>query len=312
MFFMESGSPCGHYWDSFQNAPGMKDLFSLAMEMGGLTHIYVSFRKTSLVCSPAMQGPSGTKGIRIREEIFTRYHPMEHHPRLRGLITDIDGTLTDPGRRIHTGAMTLIRDLVDRGIPVVLASGNTSCFMDAVSRMIGTGGTYIGENGGIIRTGYDQDLTLLGDGGPPRRALDDLMHAYRERGITLDLYSLPYRFVDVAFAKTVPVDEVRGMIRHHPVEVLDTGFAIHLHPPGVSKGEAFSVLAGMLGLAAKDFLAVGDAENDIDLIKRAGVGVAVANSHPDLARSADWVTKKRYGDGFVEAIKEYSSYFLER
>ncbi|MCU0632589.1 MAG: phosphoglycolate phosphatase [Methanolinea sp.] len=231
---------------------------------------------------------------------------------LRGLITDIDGTITDPNRRIHTGAIHTIRDLMEKGVFVVLASGNTACFMDALSKMIGTAGTYIGENGGIIRNGYGQEITLLGDGAAPRRALDDLVEAYRKRGIGIEHYSLPYRFVDVAFARTVPVTEVREILRNYPVEVLDTGFAIHIHPPGVSKGVAFTELARVMGLKASDFLAVGDAENDIELIRRAGVGVAVANAHPELVRSADWVTGREYGDGFVEAVKKYLPHFLER
>lgn len=232
--------------------------------------------------------------------------------RLRGLITDIDGTITDPGRRIHLGAIVAIRDLVEKGIPVILASGNTACFLDAISKMIGTSGIYIGENGGIVRTGYGHDLILLGDGDPARRAFDHLAKAYHERGIEIEPYSIPYRFVDVAFARTVPVQEVQEIIRDHPVEVLDTGFAIHLHPPGISKGEAFSHLATLMGLTTSDFLAVGDAENDIDLLKRAGIGVAVGNAHPDLARSADRVMEKEYGEGFMEALNEFSPYFLER
>lgn len=234
---------------------------------------------------------------------------MGNSGRLRGLVTDIDGTITDPRRRIHTGAITAIRDLMERGVIVVLASGNTACFMDALSKMIGTEGIYIGENGGIIRAGYGRDLVKLGDGSPPRKALDDLVNAYRQKGIGIEPYSVPYRFVDVAFARTVPVQEVRDILRDHPVEVLDTGFAIHLHPPGVSKGTAFGRLADMIGLGTRDFLAVGDAENDIELLRRAGIGVAVANSHPDLARSADRVTKKEYGDGFVEAVTECGSLF---
>lgn len=237
---------------------------------------------------------------------------MDRSFRFKGLVTDIDGTITDPKRRIHTRAIGLIRELMDEGIFVVLASGNTSCFMDAVSKMIGTPGTYIGENGGIIRNGYAHDIVLLGDGVAPRNALEALAEAYRTRGIEIENYSLPYRFVDVAFARTVPPDEVREIVRNHPVEVLDTGFAIHIHPPGVNKGIAFSKLAGLMGLETRDFLAVGDAENDIELLRRAGVGVAVANAHPHLAQAADWITQREYGEGFVEGVKKYLSYFLER
>ena len=73
---------------------------------------------------------------------------------LKALLTDIDGTITTPDRRIDTGSIETIRSLVDSGIEVVLASGNTPCFMDALCKMIGTKGTFIAENGGVFRIGF--------------------------------------------------------------------------------------------------------------------------------------------------------------
>ena len=52
---------------------------------------------------------------------------------LRGVITDIDGTLTDEKRRLSTAAIEVIRELQENGIMVVLASGNTSCLLDRKS-----------------------------------------------------------------------------------------------------------------------------------------------------------------------------------
>ncbi|MCQ8894707.1 MAG: phosphoglycolate phosphatase [Methanolinea sp.] len=222
-----------------------------------------------------------------------------------GLVTDVDGTITDDRRHIDTRAIDAMRRLTDEGICVILASGNTSCFMDAISKMIGTGGVYIGENGGIIRQGWNHDLEILGDGTPSRIALWDLVRACRARGIAIEHYSLPYRFVDVAFARTVPASLAREILHDHPVMVLDTGYAIHIHPPGVSKGIAFSRLCQLLGREPGDFIAVGDGENDVDLLERAGVGVAVANAHPGLKRAADVVTEKEFGEGFLEALNRY-------
>lgn len=236
----------------------------------------------------------------------------ENPGRFRGLISDIDGTITDARRRVHTGAVERIRRLVDAGVCVILASGNTACFMDAFSKMTGTGGFYIGENGGIIRAGWDRDISVLADGTAPRRALWDLVTVCRKRGITIDHYSLPYRFVDVAFARTLPVSLVEEIVSGHPVRVLDTGFAIHIHPPGVSKGAAFGRLAGILGMEPADFLAIGDGENDLDMLGKAGRGVAVANAHPVLKQHADEVTEKEYGDGFVEALDRNFPHFFER
>jgi len=150
--------------------------------------------------------------------------------RFSGLITDIDGTITNASRRLHTGAIESIRQLVDADVCVVLASGNTACFMDALSKMTGTGGVYIGENGGIVRSGWNSGLSVLADGTAPRVALWDLVSACRKMGIEIEHYSLPYRFVDVAFARTLPVSFVKEIVCSHPVKVLDTGFAIHIHP----------------------------------------------------------------------------------
>lgn len=231
---------------------------------------------------------------------------------LKGLVTDIDGTITDRHRRIHTGAISALRKLCDCGIEVVLASGNTSCFMDAVSRMIGTRGSFIAENGGVFRSGYTGDLRILGNQSVVMEALDAVVAFYRDRKVALDMYSPGYRFADQAFARTVPPAEVREIVRDFPVEVIDTGFAIHIQARGISKGNAFLSLTGELGLNPADFLAVGDAENDIDLVKNAGIGVAVRNAPEPLAAAATWVSEKKYGEGFLEALDRYMPYFLER
>jgi phosphoglycolate phosphatase len=184
--------------------------------------------------------------------------------------------------------------------------------MDALCRAIGTSGTLIGENGGVYRIGYTGDLKILGHQSAGLESLKILQDHYRRKGIQLQLYSPHYRYADIAFANTVPAREVRDLLRDHEVQVIDTGFAIHLQEKGVNKGTTFGSLAADMGLSPEDFLAIGDAVNDVEMIRRAGIGVAVGNAHPDAKAAADFVTEKMYGDGFIEAVLKYSSYFLER
>ena len=231
---------------------------------------------------------------------------------LKALLTDIDGTITDPTRRIHTGSIELIRKLLDQGVEVVLASGNTSCSMEILCKMIGTRGTFIAENGGVFRVGYKGALRITGDQTVSRRALETLQAHYRSRGTELELFSPTYRFSDLAFARTVPAEEVRTLLRDLPVNVIDTGFAIHLQAPGIDKGTALVDLAREIGIAPSDFLAIGDSVNDTHMLKTAGVGITVANAHPDTRAVAQYVAKKGYGDGFVEAVEHYFPYFLAR
>jgi len=226
---------------------------------------------------------------------------------LKALVTDVDGTLTDRRRRINTAAVDAVRTLVDAGIEVVLASGNTVCFMDGLCKMVGTDGTIIGENGGVYRRGFPGTLRIPGDKKACLAAFEVLKDYFAEKGVELELYSAQYRFADVAFARNIDVDEARRVIhdRQLPVKVLDTGFAVHLQTPGVNKGTALVELAREMGLSPSEMMAIGDSENDTEMLEAAGFGVAVANAPARTRSAADRVTEEAYGDGFVEAVKKY-------
>jgi phosphoglycolate phosphatase len=231
---------------------------------------------------------------------------------LKALLTDIDGTLTDRTRRLNTASIEAIRSLVDGGVQVVLASGNASCFMESLCRMIGTQGSFIAENGGVFRVGYTGPLQIKGDQAVCRKALEILQAHYREVGVELTLLSPGYRFADLAFARTVPAGEVNEILRDHPVQVIDTGYAIHLQSLGINKGTAMVALAREMDLPSSDFAAIGDSVNDIQMLKNAGMALTVANAHPDTKAVAHYVAEKEYGDGFVEAVERYFPYFLAR
>ena len=131
---------------------------------------------------------------------------------LRAILTDVDGTITDHGRSLHTGAIEVIRELVSRGVEVVLASGNTACFMDALCRMIGTSGTFIGENGGVYRIGFQGELHIHGDQPICLEAFRVIQKHYQDAGAPLQLLSPQYRYADVAFSRTVPPEEVEKLL----------------------------------------------------------------------------------------------------
>ena len=231
---------------------------------------------------------------------------------LSAILTDVDGTITDSARRIDSGAIESIRSLVDDGIEVVFASGNTSCFMDALCKMIGTKGSFIAENGGVYRIGYTGSLHITGDQKVCRTALEVVQDHYRKKGIELVLYNPTYRYADLAFARTVPAEEVKQILAGHPVQVIDTGFAIHLQSEGVSKGTSLLALARDMGLSPKDFFAIGDGVNDIQMLEWAGRGVTIANAHPATKAAASDVMEEANGRGFVQAVKKYRSYLRAR
>ena len=72
-----------------------------------------------------------------------------------------------------------------------------------------------------------------------------------------------------------------------------------------NKGRAISKLVDILNIDIKDVLAIGDQENDIDMIKTAGIGVAMGDSHLELKRVADDITETYQNDGFTQAINKH-------
>jgi hypothetical protein len=71
---------------------------------------------------------------------------------------------------------------------------------------------------------------------------------------------------------------------------------VSLLPPGVSKAEGVRVLAQMLGLSMDQVACVGDAQNDLEMLKVAGLAVAVENAMDELKAVAHLVVNHHDDD----------------
>ena len=52
-------------------------------------------------------------------------------------------------------------------------------------------------------------------------------------------------------------------------------------------------------------MAFGDGENDVDMLRRAGVGVAMGNAEAAVKAAADYVTADVDQDGIYRALEHY-------
>ena len=75
--------------------------------------------------------------------------------------------------------------------------------------------------------------------------------------------------------------------------------------PGVSKGKAILELGRILGIDREQIMALGDAENDKEMMEYAGLGVAMANAVEETKAAADFVTLDNDHDGFAYAIEKF-------
>ena len=70
------------------------------------------------------------------------------------------------------------------------------------------------------------------------------------------------------------------------------------------KHSGLSYVLDCLGLKPEQAAAFGDADNDIDMIRFAGAGIAMGNASESLKSQADFVTKTNDEDGVVYALKD--------
>ena len=72
-----------------------------------------------------------------------------------------------------------------------------------------------------------------------------------------------------------------------------------------NKGVGLKALADHLNVTAEEVIAVGDAGNDLAMIKYAGLGVAMENGHKEVKEAARYITKSNEEDGVAEVIEKF-------
>ena len=76
-------------------------------------------------------------------------------------------------------------------------------------------------------------------------------------------------------------------------------------PLGTTKATALSRLAEILNIEPSEIMAMGDANNDIEMLQFAGLGIAMGNASNYVKSLADDVTASNEEDGVARAIEKY-------
>ena len=80
---------------------------------------------------------------------------------------------------------------------------------------------------------------------------------------------------------------------------LDIGHA------GNSKGRRLAGWIAEQGIARKEVIAFGDEQNDMEMLRLAGMGVAMGNSGGEIQACADWTTGGNDSNGIADALQRF-------
>ena len=221
------------------------------------------------------------------------------------VVFDVDGTLLDRDG-FHEELVTLARR-VDRDVmPVSLASGRTLPNVTAIMQAIGCSGFIVAENGGMVWDSIEgHEIRSLSDGSRAKDAAEWLatkIEGLDPRGIE----SNRWRETEWCLSETDSFDLMKTLIADSEwsdLEVVSTGFAVHIASPGLNKALGLSIALQQRGIDPKRVIACGDAPNDLPMFDLVGFSVAVSDIYQDVVSSADTITEQKGKSGSIELLK---------
>ncbi len=80
---------------------------------------------------------------------------------------------------------------------------------------------------------------------------------------------------------------------------------LEINAAGADKGSALLRLAEFLGISREETMAFGDGENDLSMLRAAGLGVAMENGEGLVKAAADFVTGSNNDAGVASAVRKF-------
>ena len=248
-------------------------------------------------------------------------------------VTDLDGTLLPGGQQVSAANIEAAQAAVKAGVTVTIATGRMYKAALPVAKALGVDVPIITYNGALIKTvGGEVLYSSFLDPELVCRVVDFC----RDRGWYLQTYSkdeLYYAEYDENAKAYEASQKIQGHavgwdgIKQHTDEVckvtdariaeLRAAFGDVIAPvrsnanyaeiinAGVSKAAGIRNLASRLAIAIEDTMAIGDADNDLPMLKAAGKAIAMGNAVPAVKAVCDYETTDCEADGFAAAIYRY-------
>lgn len=254
---------------------------------------------------------------------------------------DIDDTLITSDKRVTERTQKALAAAIELGVVVTLATGRMFASAQQIAKQIHLNVPIITYQGSMVKNLMDQQIIyerhvpfetskFLFDYCKKKQFhlqgyyMDELYT--REDNDRIKKYAslsdVPYK-IEPDFHRLTAYPMTKLLIYDEP-DILDKialelkpliGEQVHItkskpfyleftHPEG-TKGHALSFLAERYQCSLNDVIAIGDSWNDAEMLKVAGLGIAMENAVPALKELADYITYSNEQDGVAHAIEKY-------
>lgn len=252
---------------------------------------------------------------------------------IKAAFFDVDGTLlSHKSKSVPQSARDAVQKLRDAGIPCIVATGRQIQEMEKLPIADMEFDGYITLNGQLILDGSKRALW----GTPIRGAVKDyLFKLFNEHSLPILMVEQERVFLNFVDERVARVQErisspIPPLGAHEGGEIyqacayLDDGDEVLLEPiagkcvmtrwsqggvdiiaEGGGKVTGIKRYLAEAGIAPEEIIAFGDGENDIEMLRFAGIGVAMGNAEEETKQAADYVTSDIDEDGIAKALKHF-------
>lgn len=130
--------------------------------------------------------------------------------------------------------------------------------------------------------------------------VDDLNDFVSSPGITPEKINMPYLPEGVRARLIEEIGRLEGL--HLTSSIPDN---LEVNGAAGTKGQALEWLCGHLGVSREECMAIGDNGNDADMLRYAGISVAMGNSSAEAFEAAKYTTASCEQDGFADAVERF-------
>lgn len=256
------------------------------------------------------------------------------------LAVDIDGTLLNSSGLITSRTKEAIYEAVGKGVIFVISTGRPIQGVQEINEELGLDLPYITYNGSMIVMGKSKDI--LYERSLSKEQAEKIYHIGIDHGLTIivwsknKLYSNKSNERSKEYSKVTNTHCIRitnlseikdpitkilwyedhtilSNIYENTKDQFDDGVNIHFSRPYylefvdklATKAIAINKLCDYFGFNYKDTIAIGDGENDLSMIRSAGLGVAMANASEKIRNEAGFVTSSCDEDGVANVIDRF-------
>ena len=240
---------------------------------------------------------------------------------IRLIAFDLDGTLTNDDKIITPLTMEALRTVQRHGVKLCLASGRPPYGMRPLAEEIGPElimektlpeealpllKEFQDRSGFSLMTYYEDTIFTEhpDDQYVAVSARNNKMRVERLEDFVRDVPRPLHKCLVVGDPEKRPYweEQMREALKNIYI-CHSTPYFIECLPKGIDKGPALVDLAAHLGIDMADVMAFGDSNNDVAMLKNAGIGIAMANSEENVKAVADYTTASNNDDGIALSLR---------